>query len=480
MNEPTQASDRLRVHAGGLLCCGVQIPEEPPSRVLRWHRASRGLGVVPLFLVRDLGLLLAYPGDTVRVEASPLAPVDAGVDAYVAWLKEFAGLPAVARVRNWGLRDRSLAILIARLLQSASATWRALAERLGGCAGDAELDGAFASALPDLPAAVRAWQAGPRVGPANGFPRADRDAVLRAAARMDAREVQFVELFGGGGDAGLDLQSLVDLVEFAGLSAPLEAVLQDLLSLAPSILGAGRWRNQQPYPVAGISGIALRGSLDNIVPSEFALPEAVFRHRFCNGGLLYYGRERPREDRRRLVWMVVNGGTSMAGDPEILTRVLGLALAKKMSLVGADFGLSMFDETLEPMRPLVDAADLRWFLSHRSERPTRERAVLEGLLHGLKHLEHGYQQITVLLVTHVHFCDCEERHADLLERISRAARLVGILIGSDVEIRKSESGRAGKVRDLSHYLDSRNVLSYAVLRDAERRRQEERRILVEV
>ncbi len=475
------ADDLVRYHLGGMVYSCVQPINDPVQRVLRWHRACAGLGLVPLFLVHDLGLLLAYPAAAWRIELFPALP--AGVDpaAWRALVNEAAQHPVVSKIRAWGLSDRTVGVLVARILTKAAPRLAALAQVGRHGAGDAAVEEALPGALLSVPEVVRAHRLGPQARGEDLLAGPILASIRAGLATLTPEDVQFIELFGGGGDGGgLDLQSLVDMVEFAGLSGQIENVLEDLLCLAPSILGTGRWRNEQHYPIAGVSGIGLRGSLDNIVPSEFALPQAVFFHRFCNGGLLYFGRERPRERHRNLLYMVANTGFSMAGDPEALTRVLGIALAKKMSLKGHDFAYSTFDEMLSPVLPLSSAADFRYFLTYRSERPTRERQVLEHLLLTLRRLRLEYDRITVLLITHLHFCDCDDRHAELFEAMRKEARLTGILIGSDLEIERSAREHERSHRDLTHYLEKRNVLSYAVLRDASRRRAEERKIVLDV
>jgi len=473
------AEDLVRFHLGSMVYSCVQPHEPPVQRVLRWHRACAGLGaIIPLFLVHDLGMLFAYPPGEYRIEPFPALPTGVEVGRWRVLLEEAAKLPAVARMRSWGLNDRTVGVVTARVLQEAASRLGGLTDATGLAEGDAALERALPGAVLSAPEILRAWRTG-AAPVAEALAEPVLAAIRRGLAQRKLEEVQFVELFGGG-DGGLDPQSLVDLVEFAGLSDQLEGVIEDLMCLVPSILSTGRWKNEQYYPIAGISGIASRGSLDSIVPSEYALPREAFYHRYFNGGLTYFGRERPRENQRNLLWLVSNTGFSMAGDPEILTRVLGIALAKKMALKGCEFSYSTFDEALSPVLPLASPADFRYFLTYRSDRPTKERQVLEQLGHTLVRLRQSYDRITVLLITHLHFCDCDDRHSELLEEMKRHARLTGILIGADVEIEKSAASHDRSWKDLSHYLDRRNVLSYSCLRDVRRRREEERRIVLEI
>lgn len=473
------ARDLRNFHLGGMVFSCVQAQEVPVERVLRWHRATRALGTIPLFLTHDLGMLLAYPPAAYRIEPHPAAPPGIDFGAYLECLRGIARQPLVARIRAWGVGDRTVGVATARVFAQAAAHLAGAVDTAGLESGDATLERALPAAIFSVPEIARAHAAGPSVRVEEVLSPAVLAALAAGIDRLTLNEIQFLELFGGT-EGEVDLQSMVDLVEFAGLTGPLEAVLEDLMCLVPSILGTGRGKNEQHYPVAGVSGIALRGSLDSIVPSEYALPAPVFRHRFCNGGLLYFGRERPREKERNLFYLVVNTGFSMAGDPEILTRVLGIALAKKMALQGCDFGYSTFDEDLAPVLPLASAADYRYFLAYRSERATKERQVLEALSLTLRRLRADYDRITVLLVTHLHFCDCDDRYAKWFERMKEDARLTGILIASDLEIEKSAASHARSYKDLSYYLDRKNVLSYGCLRDARRRREEERRIVVDV
>ena len=62
--------------------------------------------------------------------------------------------------------------------------------------------------------------------------------------------------------------------------------------------------------------------------------------------LLYYGHERPHEGHKRTHGILIDASASMRGAREVVARGLGLALAKKLALMGGEVWLSFFDSRL--------------------------------------------------------------------------------------------------------------------------------------
>src|SRR5207244_1924240 len=94
-----------------------------------------------------------------------------------------------------------------------------------------------------------------------------------------------------------DPRDLLDLLALTGLPSAARLAVTQSLQLLPR-LGGARGGGRQTYPEGGYEGLARRGSLDSLLPSEAAYPAPLFLHRVPNGEALYYGRERPPERRR--------------------------------------------------------------------------------------------------------------------------------------------------------------------------------------
>jgi hypothetical protein len=285
-------------------------------RVVRWHEGLGRLGVtLPFFLVHDVGLVLAVPGE--QYERGPRAPVAhlAGAPAklgallvsYSALLDELGEGEVAKRAAELKMSDDLVIVVLSRLL--------------GGVATELAGEGAIAADIPVDASIFDALE--PQL--TSLFSRVKRTFELRALEAIDAGklfvltvadalDIDTLRLFGMvGSDAAAGAIAQVDML--AALESP-EAndIVNFSLELLPSVL------ETKARPAAGLtashgySGIATRGSIDSMVLTELAWDDLELARRITDNEVLYYAREQAHEEQHRVHTLLVDASASMRGE----------------------------------------------------------------------------------------------------------------------------------------------------------------------
>ena len=336
---PAAHQDLIAAHAASGHAAQVYPPTGPWGRALAWWRAAAELApALPFGLAADLGALLT---------GSPL-PTGA-VDAYGMFLRDAAATPAARAARTLGLRDSAVAAVLAHLAQGAPVP---PAYRLP-----------LGVRPTDLAAALEVALAQP--APNVSFIPHPSSLILPLLARLRAltpADVRFVADLGQGMLGVADLADLRALTELLSLPALTHALLDEVLAFLPALAEAAPCAALQTYAVDGYGGLARSGSLDAVLPSEWALPPVLLSYRYLNGELLYYGRERPPERRPTLLLLLVQLNDAMAGDLEPLVKASALALARAGQARGAVVQVATFDTRLHAPTGLGRPAEVAAFV----------------------------------------------------------------------------------------------------------------------
>ncbi len=333
----------------------------PTGRALSWQqRAAQLAPPLPLGLVADLGMLLVAD-----------QPLPTGDDAYAHFLREVAQLPVVATARSLGLNDLAVAAILAHLAAGVPAT-------------------------DDL------------------SPLLDHLATrLRTLSPADVRFLHAVASQTPGVAEVADLRGLRELLGVADFQ---HALFDEVLAFTPALADVDPGASMQTYTADGYGGLARTGSLDAIVPSEWALPSDLVAYRFLNGELLYYGHERPPERRPRLLLLLVQLGDAMAGDLEVLAKAGALALARSGLAHGMVVQVISFDAAVHPPQGLARPTEVAALVRRSGQgRPDLVRVVGHVAAH-LRAQASTYSQIEVCWCVHSQL-GLDERE-DLLARIS--------------------------------------------------------------
>jgi hypothetical protein len=368
MSDPVAEAARAEAELGRQLAtlayAGVQGSTATALAAAVWWNGLLRLGLAPpLVAVHDLGLLLSRPRGLALLPQVPPGR-GAGNEAialarYRALLEAVAAFPADADLENAvGLRDELVVILLARLFGDLERPGRAGTRSL--------------ALLPTLPLASPLYARPPqelRQGQspawALDFLRALADQRGIVLLRLQQTELGVFRLFGVPPTSAPDLPALYQLAHTIGAGQIADFSLQ----LLPSLLETKRAAAVQRFAVDGYASVERRGSVDAILPSELAHEADTFAQRALGDELLYYGHERPHEGQRRSHGILIDASASMRGQREVVARGLGLALARKLGLLGSEVWLAFFDSRLHRRIDAVALAgrELPYFLCFRSE-----------------------------------------------------------------------------------------------------------------
>jgi hypothetical protein len=237
-------------------------------------------------------------------------------------------------------------------------------------------------------------------------------------------------MFKDEGQSGSEsLSGAIDLVDlFASLGSP-EAndVANFSLDLLPSVLETRRATAVQTFAVDGYASIERKGNVDSLVLSELAYDREIFEQKVADNELLYYGREKQREDERRLQYILVDSSASMRGKRQVFARGLALTLIKKLTLEGDEVWLRFFDSRLHELIKVTRSGGVPvpYLLSFRSERGRNYGKVFRQLLLELTRLHREQRRRIVLyIITHGQ-CHIAP---DLISALKHMAFLYGIII----------------------------------------------------
>ncbi len=387
----------------------VQV-DNPMARVraAAWSNALARLGVrLPLFVVHDLGVLLTTPrgsGWVLRPAEDPAklgGPREAKalVEAYRRLVTTVAASDVVDKLAGMRLRDELIGVLLTRVLGDTFHRWRERDLQAAPLALPLDL-GLYADVDPldhwkDFDARPL-WTLLGALG----------DHALHILTSVELIDLDTVRLLGmfkdGAGDA---LGGAVDLVDlFAALGSP-EAhdVANFSLELLPSVLETRRSNAIQTYAVDGYASIERKGNVDSLVLSELAYDREIFEQKVVDQELLYYGRERQREEERRLQYVLIDSSASMRGQRQVFARGLVVALLKKLTLQGDEVWLRFFDSRLHETVKIGRAGQVPvpYLLSFKSERGRNYGKVFRQLAGELARTSREHRRQTVLyIVTH--------------------------------------------------------------------------------
>ncbi len=337
-------------------------PDEAGAEVqaVAWWNGLARLGMdVPLMVVHDLGCLLTRPRERAKLASAPDAP-DGPLTAYRRLLQEVARTESLAALERTILRDEIVVVLLARLLVDAHRLWRGTG-RVNRVRVLLPLSSpVLAGKREDL---AQRWDPGWTTSFVECLLQGKVGLLVRLE-QLNLAPLRLLGYFAPGGRV-LDLASLHQLFSVVrGKSA-----MDFCLDLLPSLLETPRQSSAQEFAVGGYTSVERRGPWSAIVASELAHDSDVFMVKALSDELLFYGHERPRDERRQVHGILIDGSASMRGAREIFARGLALALAKKLSLMGRSVWLRFFDSRMHRRVPAaaLGGSDLPYLLCFRSE-----------------------------------------------------------------------------------------------------------------
>nr|WP_256363618.1 WD40 repeat domain-containing protein [Thiohalocapsa sp. ML1] len=281
-----------------------------------WSALHR-LGIdCPLSLLADLHALLSGRLPPAAEPDGPLAPV--------------AVHPGLARLRALRWPGGAWPALLALLLSNRDGPWpggAAWAPPLAaGSRTHGGADAAAALAPSQLAERLHAALCAPAVPAA--APPPPVGFLLPALAAVDERLLALLAALGPralAADPGLVLRLRHRVGHLPALAAPQRRLLAT--RIAPVEAGPAQGGG------AGFdrAGLASRGPVTALLPSQLALPPALLLHRHLNGGLLYRARTGREPPRLRPTLILLDTGPACYGPVEALTRPGAYALAETLA-----------------------------------------------------------------------------------------------------------------------------------------------------
>ena len=361
--ESARAESELGRQLATLGLSGLELVPGSALQAVAWWNGLLRLGLTPpLVVVHDLGTLLSQP----RAEPAlvPGTPVGLGAHAglfarYRNLLTSVAGSEARRTLdETVAMRDEIIVILLARLLGDLCRRWSSGTPQTN-LAPLSLASPAYARPLGDLERAhPPEW--------VRSFLKLLLEEQGILLVRLEQIDLGAFRLFGVSPPSTLpDLPDLYQLANTVGAAQIADFSLQ----LLPSLLETKRAGAVQRFTVDGYASVERRGSVDAILPGELAFDSDIFAQRMLSDELLYYGHERPHEGQRRGHGILIDASASMRGTREVIARGLGLALAKKLTLLGGQVWLSFFDSQLHRRveASALGGRELPYLLCFRSE-----------------------------------------------------------------------------------------------------------------
>lgn len=406
-------------------------------RAAAWSNSLARMGVyLPLFIIHDIGVMLSMTrgsgGYVIRAREAQLARLQLPqgmkplLDKYRRLLENITQSEVTERLAGLRLRDEMVAVLLSRILGDTFNRWRDRSKSAGAEALPLDL-----GILGEIDYADHFKDFDPRS--LWGFVEhidAQSMHIYTQVELIDLDTVRLLGLFKEDSASGSEaLGGAIDLVDlFAALGSP-EAndVANFSLDLLPSVLETRRSTGAQTFAVDGYASIERKGNIDSLVLSELAYDREIFEQKVVDSELLYYGREKSREDERRLQYILIDCSASMRGQRQVFARGLALALIKKLTLEGDEIWVRFFDSRLHETIKIGRSGQVPvpYLLSFRSERGRNYGKVFRQLLVEVTRLRREQKRRVVLYtITHGQ-CHIEP---ELMSSLKQQAFLYGVIV----------------------------------------------------
>jgi hypothetical protein len=349
-------------------------------RAIKWHQDLLRLGMVlPFVLVHDFGMVLTAGRHQLelapRVDWRSQDPALADAcQRYNQVVAEAYESEAARRAPQLQMSDDLIVVVLARVLGD-------VALRLqGGPSYEPRLpmDGSLFERLRPQ-ALLQLYRSTQR-----DF---ERQAIQQVAASRlliltltDSLDLDTLRLFGmlgvseGGALAQVELLNSLETPEA-------NDVVNFSLEILPAVLETKAKPAASTVAAFGYSGLARRGSIDNMVLTELAWDDAELSRRIADNEVLYYARDQQQEEEGREHLLLIDASASMRGDRATFARAMALATGKKLLLEGEDVTFRFFDSRLyEPHAAHGHDLPTAYLLSFKGERGRNPARVFNELI----------------------------------------------------------------------------------------------------
>jgi len=396
----------------------------PPtrSRPAAWLRASATVGVhPPLFLIQDIGAILTQPRDRLKLGRPAHLPEDVDTSAYLNFLTRVAGHPLVREMSRWDISDTMAGVVSAKLMSEAKFPDKYVTP-VGTEAVEFAGRLSIESGRTDPARVWRETDPGKRPDLTRLLPPDAMAGIEAGLRRLHLDELRFLHRYGPGMAGAPDPKDLLDLFSLLELPPAVRMAVSQVLRLTPGVSQTTRTGGVQTYTMGGYEGLAHKGSLDSIVPTELAYPNTIFIHRILNQEALYYGREGEQKQRKELAYIITQSGMEMMGDADALSRGLTLALVHTMQRRGYEVWQSFAGSELTPPARMNRPGDVHRILYYQERGWLKPGDILTAVSAQLRSWKEAYRGKQVFWVLGEHWdADHWETHQDVYKALKREA-----------------------------------------------------------
>lgn len=403
-------------------------------RVARWHNQLTSVGVdMPLFLVHDIGILLAVDSPSLDIAVHPFVEEAASQElrdalrAYRTILSEVAQASVITKGRKWRLSDELIVVFLLKTLGPLNDRLAHLRRSRSWQEEALPLDAQHYSESKIM----RSFSADPTPSEfSEGALRALLDQPVQLLISIEQTDIDTLRLLGVfGPEAGAaSAMGVVDLLN-AFESSDAHDIANFSLDMLPSILETTKTSGQQAYSIDGYAGIGRTGQLDALLASELAYGDDLFAQRFVEREVFYYTHEKQTEQDARMHYICVDATASMRGRRSVFARGLALSLIRKLSLKGEDVRVRFFDsrlyDTMRVQGRQQHGLNMPYMLTFKGEHGRNYARVFSQLASELARLKRrAHRAIVLYIITHA---ECH-LPLDVVDRLKESAQLYGVFM----------------------------------------------------
>jgi hypothetical protein len=215
--------------------------------------------------------------------------------------------------------------------------------------------------------------------------------------------------------------------------------------LSSALTLPGRQLDRPELPAGGYADVTTRGSVEQVLPSQFALEELDFFRRLAENELLFFRREEPHAPSRQELVVLLDQGVRTWGDVRLVLSAAVLALGRQAARRKTEFLVATTSSGGELTDPLHEGGETLGRLLEASDLSATPAAALERVL-----AQRSDGARDVVLLTHRRSLDTEDVRAAAC-RLAAGVRLFALALDGTgqaelAELRHGSPLRLGQFR----------------------------------
>ncbi|KPA11741.1 Sulphatase-modifying factor domain protein [Candidatus Magnetomorum sp. HK-1] len=395
--------------------CHVQTEE--PWRSLLWIKELNKCGInLPMFIVHDLGHLLLYSKDSLKIKPPEFFQNKINTSAYIDVLNFICSNRIIRDVVNRTLSHSIIGAIIAKLVKGISfpELQKSKQNQLNLMKLEHDLKTKSQSQIwKSMDPSLRAM-------PDKYLSSEILAKIPINLQNLHEEEISFLIIFGPQIWGHGDISQIMDIFSFMDLPWSGQHILSQMLRLIPIVQTSANRKGGQVYPMGGYEGISNKGEIDNLIPSEFCYDKDMLTHRILNNESLYYSRESMPKKEKELALIITQTSLDMKGDADILARGLTLALWHQLKQRGFDVYQCFIGQTFTHPIALNSIKDISKIVYYKDPEYQHPESMLTKIIETIKQYGENYPQRHLYWLLSEHWdADLHDRHFQHYDQINQ-------------------------------------------------------------